>query len=160
MFAIVATAVAGLVLLLWSIVIYGPALRKLPYYWESFSAPRVSNPQAAYDGFYEALAKERWQKALAYISLENRERYRVLLGDPETRRRQLSSKSVLTELRTTDCDSGEACRREALYSYEYEVKEGFWEEIAGKRFFVPPGKQQLEMSFIQLPGGRWQITEL
>ena len=160
---IIAAVAIGAVLLLvgvWAFGTYAPELRRLPYVWERLTTPRADNPQAAYDGFYEALGGKSWENALKYITRENRERYRELLRDPETRRRQLADKGVLQELRTADCDKSEICRREAIYTYEYEVKEGFWEEVMGKRFFVPAGKQTLEMSFIELPSGRWQISEL
>mgnify|MGYP007037473580 FL=1 len=123
-------------------------------------APRSETPLKAYEGFQTALKDNNIHLALRYISRENRSKYRHLLEDAEMQKRQIEGSSNFKELYKVDCAAQEVCRQSAVYTYEYEVQKGYYEEISGKRFFISPGKQFLEMKFIELKNGRWQISEL
>lgn len=120
------------------------------------------NPEAAYGGFYEALSAGNIDRALQFLSPEMREEFRrEMAADATAVSRHLAEKAQLRAIEEGDCGPHEpACRRYAVYEYDYTVTAGYWETINEKKFYVSPGTQRLEMRFIQGADGSWQISEL
>ncbi len=159
--AAIIAAVLFVLCALWFAVRYGQYRVYIPYYWEMLVAPRSASPQEAYEKFYEALRADKMSKAVRYLSREERAAFKQsLLEDPQYKQRQIDHKSELRELYTVACDEEALCRQFAVYEYEYEIKEAYLDSAGGEEFLVAPGSQTLEMKFIQLPGGAWQISQL
>lgn len=138
----------------WKYIIY------LPYIWERFRAQPAATPEEAYEKFRTAITEGKTDTSLRYIVRGKREEYRQLLVDPKIRQHYTQSLNHFVKEYMIDCDDPLVCRSRALYSYEYEVPEAYWEEISGQRFLVPAGAQRLEMVFMEIKPGYWQISEL
>lgn len=132
----------------------------LPYLWERLRARPAATPEEAYEKFRAAVAEGKEQEFLSYIVREKRSHYRQILTDPTLRQHYSQPLQRLMKEYIIDCEDQLACRSRALYSYEYEVTEAYWEEINGQRFLVPAGSQRLEMVFMEIKPGYWQISEL
>lgn len=122
----------------------------------------VASPLEAYNGFYEALAAGDQERALSYLAPEARAAFAAdIMRDPDVLRRQIDHKAGLHLISEQACGPHEpGCRRSAVYGYRYEVTEAYSEQIDGVTVQVEPQAFSLEMTFIQLPDGSWQISEL
>lgn len=144
---------AGMILRFWKYIIYLPPL------WERLVALPAESPGIAYEKFQNELLKGNDQKSLRFITRETRDKYRELLRDPEIRKHYVSPLNNLTELYQADCEDQRVCRVMSVYTYDYEVTEAYWENILGKDFLIPAGKRKLEMTFVEIKKGYWQINE-
>ncbi len=120
------------------------------------------SPETAYDEFYKALSAGNIDGAMQFLSAEMRDEFRREIAvDVTALQRHLADKAQLQVIEKGDCGPHEpACVRYAVYEHDYEVIAGYWETIGGKEFYVSPGSHRLEMRFIQLADGSWQISEL
>lgn len=128
--------------------------------WEKMIAPRAASPLDAYDKFRETLKTGDSDQALQYVVREKRSHYRSLLKDLAARERLLNNVSNLSEYATMNCEDQVVCTTMAIYTYDHKVTEPYWEEVMGKRFLVQAGTRHLEMTFVELKPGYWQISEL
>lgn len=138
----------------WKYVVYVPPL------WEKLVALPAATPIEAYEKFKVALQKEESHTYLRYIIREKRKLYRTILQDPIVRSHYTTRAVDLNEQFQTECDDKIICRSTAVYTYEFEILEPYEEEIDGKKFLVPAGIQTLEMRFVELRPGHWQISDL
>lgn len=122
---------------------------------------KSSDPESAYQRFYDALAGGDMETARLLLSDEERSRFdEATREDADFIKRQVQSQARLRKLYEGVCDSENICRRFAVYEYDYEISTGYWKEINDRKFYVNPGRQRLEMRFIELPEGGWRISQL
>jgi hypothetical protein len=131
----------------------------VPFFWEKIFAKQNNTPLKVFNKFQIALKAEDQKTYLQYITKETRDRYRDLLSDSEIRERYLEPLTNVQELYTVDCENKLTCERIAVYSYDYNISEPYWEEIMGKRYLIPSGTQKLEMTFVEIKKGYWQLNE-
>ena len=130
----------------------------IPSAWEKFVARPSDSPVKTFDSFQTALAKED-DNYLKYITRDARVRYKKLFADKKIRERYLEPIVNMQEIYIVPCENTLTCERLAVYSYDYHINEPYWEESAGNTILVPAGTHKLEMTFVEIKKGYWQINE-
>lgn len=130
----------------------------IPFLWEKLRARPSNTPLATFDKFQEALSKNN-DSYLVYITKETRDQYKKIFSDAEIRERYLQPLTNIQEEYIVDCENKLTCEHIAVYSYDYSIKEPYWEEVSGKRYLIPAGTQKLEIRFVEVKKGYWQINE-
>lgn len=138
----------------WKYVVYVPVL------WERLIALPAETPPEAYEKFKAALEKRERHVYLRYIVRDNRKMYRTILDDPVVYSHYTGQDIELEEQYSLDCEDRIICHSTAVYTYELEILEPYEEEIDGKKFMVPAGVEILEMRFVEIKPGHWQISDL
>lgn len=138
----------------WKYIVYIPVL------WEKLIALPAETPPEAYEKFKSALEKKERHIYLRYIVRDNRKMYRTILDDPAVYSHYAGQDIELQEQYTLDCEDRIICRSTAVYIYKLEIPEPYEEEIDGKKFMVPAGIETLEMRFVEIKPGHWQISDL
>lgn len=136
----------------WKYIIY------TPFFWEKLVAKPSNAPLEAFNNFQTAL-ENKGNTYLKYITKETRDKYKKLLSNPRVRERYLQPLVNVQEQYIIDCDNKLTCEHIAVYSYDYTISEPYWEKISGKRFLIPAGTQELEMRFVEIKKGYWQLNE-
>lgn len=131
----------------------------VPFIWEKFKAKPAQTPLDTLSKFQTALEANNSNEYLRYITKESRPRYASLFSKEDMRQKYIQPFVGLQEQYTNQCENLLTCQQIAVYSYIYEVKEAYWEEVAGQRFVVPAGEQELEIVFVEVADGYWQINE-
>ena len=154
-FLIIVFLVASLVIGLkfWRYRIY------IPFFWEKLQAQPSKTPLEAFDKFQQALS-ENTDNYLSYITKETRDKYKNIFSDAEIREKYLQPLTNVREEYIVDCENTITCEHIAVYSYDYSINEPYWEEVSGKRYLIPAGIQKLEIRFVEVKKGYWQINEL
>lgn len=130
----------------------------LPFIWEKIRAEPSTTPLETFDKFQQALSENN-DNYLLYITKDKRDEYKKMFSDIEIKDRYLEPLTNVREEYSTDCENRLTCERIAVYSYDYVITEPYWEEVSGERFLVPSGTQKLEMRFVEVKKGYWQINE-
>jgi hypothetical protein len=136
---------------------------KKPFIEDAENSLGEETPMETYHAFREALKNGNKEKALQYIFLNDREKYKEDFNNQEMVQAYLDMPEDLKKDSESEC-TGEAfaCEKRAVYCYEYEVT-GERKEVDlgnGLTGVKEPGTYKSCTSFIKNLEGKWQISSL
>ena len=128
-------------------------LMKAAYDWDVFWGPRAITPTAAYDHWRRAVGRRDWPEALKYVDKLHRFEAKKLAAAERQWPQELSL------LYTVDCEAGDWCQEQAVYTYDYQLPAAEKIQSGDKQFELAAGNYQSEIRFVKVGDAKWRLAD-